>query len=132
MKNTILLLTLIAVSFSNDTFAQGDTRQIRKEVQLEMIDDNITLTITTTDGAKVSSEVFTGEEAEMKLAELEKIDEEKIVSRQEVKEEINIEEIDGLSRVTIRRIENGNVTEEVLTGEEADKKIKDLEVRENR
>ena len=59
MKNTILLFALATISLINETFAQGDTRQIRKEVQMEMLDDEITLTITTTDGDKITSEVFT-------------------------------------------------------------------------
>lgn len=133
MKNGIILLfTLFSLSFSNEALAQSDTRQIRKEVQMEKLNDKITLTIKTIDGDKVTEEVYTGEEAEKMLAELEKVDEKKIVSSQEVKEEINIEEIDGLKRVIVRRTENGTVTEEILTGEAADKKIKEIEMRENR
>jgi len=131
MKSTILLFTLVTISLLNISFAQGDTRQIRKEVQMELLNDEITLTITTTDGDKITSEIFTGEEAELKLAELEKVDAEKIVSSQEVREEFKIEEIEGITKLTIRRIENGNETEEVFFGPEADKKIIELETREN-
>ena len=54
MKNALfILVTLIALSFSNEIAAQSETRQIRKEVQMEMLDDVITLTITTIDGDKV-------------------------------------------------------------------------------
>lgn len=131
MKNTILLFALVISSFTNETFAQGDTRQIRKEVQMEMLDDVITLTITTTDGDIITEEIYTGEEAEKMLVELEKVDEEKIVSSQEVREEFIIEEVDGVNRLTIRRTENGTETEEVFFGLEADKKLKELESREN-
>ena len=131
MKNTILLFVLVTISVFNETFAQGDTRQIRKEVNMEMLDDEITLTITTTDGDRITSEVFTGEEAELKLAELEMVDAEKIVSSQEVREEFKIEDVEGITKLTIRRIENGNETEEVFIGPDADKKINELETREN-
>ena len=132
MKNALfILITLFALSFSNEIAAQSETRQVRKEVQMEMLDDVITLTITTTDGDKITEEVYTGEEAEKKLAELEKVDEEKIVSSQEVREEFMMEEIEGITKLTIRRVENGNETEEVFFGAEADEKIKELETREN-
>mgnify|MGYP000064486443 CR=1 FL=1 len=99
MKNALfILVTLIALSFSNEIAAQSETRQVRKEVQMEMLDDVITLTITTTDGDKITEEVYTGEEAEKKLAELEKVDEEKIVSSQEVREEFMMEEIEGITK----------------------------------
>ena len=45
---------------------------------------------------KITEEVYTGEEAEKMLAELQKVDEEKIVSSQEVKEEIHIEDVEGI------------------------------------
>ncbi len=131
MKSTILLFALITISLLNETFAQGDTRQIRKEVHMEMLNDEITLTITTTDEDKITSEVFIGVEAELKLAELEKVDEEKIVSSQEIREEFKIEDVNGISKLTIRRIENGNETEAVFFGPDADKKINELENREN-
>ena len=98
---------------------------------MEMLNDVVTLTVTTTDGDVITKEVFTGEEAEKKLAELEQVDESKIVSSKEVREEIHVEEVDGITKLTIRRVENGNETEELFFGPEADKKIKELETREN-
>jgi len=132
MKNALfILVTLIALSFSNEIAAQSETRQIRKEVQMEMLDDVITLTITTIDGDKVTEEIYTGEEAKQMLVELEKVDEKKIVSSQEVREEFIMEEVEGINKLTIRRTENGNETEEVFFGPQADKKMKELESREN-
>ncbi len=132
MKNGLLILVgTMALTLSNAVFGQSETRQIRKEVQMEMLNDVVTLTVTTTDGDVITKEVFTGEEAEKKLAELEQVDESKIVSSKEVREEIHVEEVDGITKLTIRRVENGNETEELFFGPEADKKIKELETREN-
>ena len=132
MKNGLLILVgTMALTLSNAVFGQSETRQIRKEVQMEMLNDVVTLTVTTTDGDVITTEVFTGEEAEKKLAELEQVDESKIVSSKEVREEIHVEEVDGITKLTIRRVENGNETEELFFGPEADKKIKELETREN-
>lgn len=132
MKNALyILITFISLSFSNEVVAQSETRQIRKEVQMEMLNDVVTLTIKTTDGDKITEEVYTGEEAEKMLAELEKVDEGQIVSSQEVREEFMIEEVEGITKLTIRRTEDGNETEEVFFGPEADKKINELETREN-
>lgn len=132
MKNGFILLgTMFCILFTQEAFSQGDTREIRKEVQMEMLNDEITLTIKTVDGEKITEEVFKGEEAQKMLAELEKVDEEKIVSRQEMKEEINVEEVEGVTKVTIRRTENGTTTEEVFFGADAENKIHELEMREN-
>lgn len=132
MKNGILILSLIScVIFSKNASAQEDTREVRKEVQMEKVNDEITLTIKTIDGSKITEEVYTGAEAEKMLAELEKVDEEKVISRQEVKEEINIDEENGVKRLTVRRSENGVETEEVFLGEKADQKIKEIETRSN-
>ena len=132
MKSALyILITIITLSFSYESVAQSETRQIRKEVQMEMLDDVITLTITTTDGDKITEEIYTGEEAKQMLAELEKVDKEKIVSSQEVREEFIMEEVEGISKLTIRRTADGIETEEVFFGPEADKKIIELESREN-
>jgi hypothetical protein len=132
MKNGLyLIITFISLSLSNGVIAQSETRQIRKEVQMEMLDDVITLTITTTDGEKITEEIYTGEEAKQMLAELEKVDEEKIVSSQEVREEFIMEEVEGINKLTIRRTADGIETEELFFGPEADKKIKELESRQN-
>ena len=130
-KGTILVATLFSFLFVQSVIAQEDTRQVRKEVQLEKLNDEITLTIKTIDGKNISEEVFTGEEAEQKLKELEKMDEKKIVSSEEVREEIRVDEVDGMRRLTINRYDNGKVTEEVLIGEAADKKLGELKTHEN-
>ena len=70
MKNGLyLIITFISLSLSNGVIAQSETRQIRKEVQMEMLDYVITLTITTIDGDKITEEIYTGEEAKQKIKE---------------------------------------------------------------
>jgi hypothetical protein len=39
--------------------------------------------------------------------------------------------VDGIKKLTIKRTENGEISEQVYFGEEADKKIAEIERREN-
>ncbi len=129
MKNLVVIV--ICILGMNVMAQKSEIRQIRKEVQMEQLNDSIVLTIKTIDGDKITEEVYTGEEAEKMLAELQKVDEEKIVSSQEVKEEIHIEDVEGIKKLTIKRTENGEISEQVYFGADADEKIKEMENREN-
>lgn len=132
MKKLIAFTTLFcSIVLTTGVWAQSDTKQIRKEVQLEQLNDDIVLTIKTTDGDKVTEEIYTGEEAKKMLSELEKVDEEKIISSEEIKEEIHLEEVEGIKKLTIKKTQNGEISEEIYFGEDADKKIAEIESREN-
>lgn len=132
MKKLIAFTTLFcSIVFTTGVWAQSDTKQIRKEVQLEQLNDEIVLTIKTIDGDKVKEEIYTGDEAEKMLSELEKVDEEKIISSEEIKEEIHLEEIEGIKKLTIKKTQNGEISEEIYFGQDADKKIAEIESREN-
>lgn len=132
MKSLIVFIILFwSTLLTTGVFAQSDTKQIRKEVQLEQLNDDIVLTIKTTDGDKVTEEIYTGEEAKKMLSELEKVDEEKIISSEEIKEEIHLEEVEGIKKLTIKKTQNGETSEEIYFGEDADKKIAEIESREN-
>ena len=132
MKSLIVFIILFwSTLFTAGIFAQSDTKQIRKEVQLEQLNDEIVLTIKTIDGDKVTEEIYTGDEAEKMLSELEKVDEEKIISSEEIKEEIHLEEIEGIKKLTIKKTQNGEISEEIYFGQDADKKIAEIESRKN-
>ncbi|MFK7787164.1 MAG: hypothetical protein AB8B56_18730 [Crocinitomicaceae bacterium] len=103
-------------------------KEIRKEVQMEDKDGVKTLTITTDDGGEITKEVFTGAEAEAKLAELMPQMEE-VTMEQEVEEErieVAVDDDGNLESVTIKRTRNGEETIEVLEGEAAEKKLEEI------
>ncbi len=113
---------VFAVLFSAAAFGQAQ-EDVRKEVRMEDENGVKTLYIITTTKGNTTEEVYTGEEAEAKLAEL-------MDGRgqtEEVKKEIEVTEEDGVKTVTIITSTSGKMRKEVYTGEEADAKLKELE-----
>lgn len=72
MKNITLCLTVfILIAVSSQVNAQKATqKEIKKEVKVEDENGVKTLTIETTEDGKTTSEVYTGDEADRKIAEL--------------------------------------------------------------
>ena len=131
-KRFIVAILSLIVTAGNTVLAQGNSaHQIRKEVEMEQINDQVVLTIKTIDGDAVTTEIYEGDAALVKLSELEKVDQKQIISSQEVKEEINIEEEGGVKTVTIKRTENGKTSDKIYTGVDAENKIKEIEERQN-
>lgn len=118
--------TLLGTSFAQERKeVKKEMRNIKKEVRIEEENGVQTLTITTDENGVKTQEVFVGEEAEKKMAELvpgaaraEEIDE---------NIEVNVEQQANDKKVTIKKTSHGNETIEVFEGEEADKKLKELE-----
>lgn len=103
-------------------------KEIRKEVQMEDKDGVKTLTIITDDGGEITKEVFEGEAAEAKLAELMPQMEE-VTMEQEVEEErieVAVDDDGNLKSVTITTTRNGQESIEVLEGEAAEKKLEEI------
>ncbi len=124
MKYLTLICSIILIlCFSLDSNAQEKKKEVRKEFKMEEVDGKKKLTIVTDDHGKVSEEVFVGDAAEAKLAELMQ---QNPIEQKEIKQEIDIREHDGKKTVTILTTENGKTTKEVLTGNEAEKKLKEL------
>lgn len=123
-------IAFIALGFcllTGNTFAQEKVeKSIKKEVKMEDENGQKTLTITTTENGVVTEEVFTGEEADAKMEELLAAEN----RTEEVKKEVRVEEVDGERKVTITTTANGRIKEEVYTGEDAEKKIRELEAGE--
>ena len=69
-KITLTIAILALVAISNESFAQS--HEVRKEVNMEEENGVKTLTIKTTTNGNTSTEVYTGSEADAKIAELEK------------------------------------------------------------
>jgi hypothetical protein len=131
MKKTFIL-GLFAVAISTVVVAQEEGRTIekkelktiKKEVKVEEKNGVKTLTISTDENGNKSEQIYVGEEADKKLAEL---NEGAVREEGEVKKEVKMEEIDGKKKLTIITKSNGNENIEVFEGEEAEAKLKELE-----
>lgn len=129
MKRKIILAGIFGL-LATVNFAQ-DKIEVRKEVRLEEHNGEKHLVIVTIENGESIEEVFVGEEADAKLKEIEesmKSEKSEVVEKKEVQKEIKVEIDDaGQKVVTIITNENGNIDEQVFTGPEADKKLKELE-----
>jgi hypothetical protein len=126
MKGTVVGITIFAATiFSNVAMAQTKTeeQEITKEVEMKEENGEKVLTIKTKANGMETEEVYKGEAAEKKLAELQSGEMEN-----QVKEEIQVEDHNGVITLTINRTENGVTTTEVLKGEEAEKRLKEMGV----
>jgi hypothetical protein len=90
-----------------------------------------TLTIITDDGGVITEEVFHGEEAEAKLAELSPQMEDVTLEQERVEERIEVEVDDegNLKSLKIISVRNGEETVEMLEGEAAMKKLEEIQVQ---
>lgn len=122
-----LLVVLLSV-FSTALYAQEKRieKNVSKEVNMEEINGELVLTVVLTDGDTKTYEVYKGAEAEAKYKELE------ATMRPKTKnEEVFVTEENGIKTVRIQSTENGEVKEEVFTGEKANAKLKELGLNEN-
>jgi hypothetical protein len=127
-----LLLSIIAVAaFGIGAQAQEkiktetkEHKDIKKEVRMEDKDGEKVLTIVTEENGKRTEEVYKGEEADKKLEEL--MSQHKEGKSKETME-VKMEEVDGKKKLTIITKKDGKESIEVYEGEEADKKLKELE-----
>ncbi|MCB9359854.1 MAG: hypothetical protein H6587_10440 [Flavobacteriales bacterium] len=72
-KITLSIAILALIAISNESFAQSTkSRAISKNINIEETNGVKTLTIKTTTDGKTTTEVFTGAEADTKIAALEK------------------------------------------------------------
>ncbi|TSJ48100.1 hypothetical protein [Fluviicola chungangensis] len=129
-KITILGLILIGSGVAmaqTEKDPKTEKKEVRKEVKMEVVDGEKTLTINTTNGSKTSSEVYKGAEADQKLREIEGG-----MKSDRVTEDVKVTDENGEKVVRIIRNENGKTTEEVYKGAEADKKLKELEMNDSK
>jgi autotransporter adhesin len=72
-KITLSIAILALIAISNETFAQAQkSKSVSKEVSIEEENGVKTLTITNTIDGNTTTEVYTGDEAETKIAEFAK------------------------------------------------------------
>lgn len=109
--------------FSINAISQEKPHEITKEIKMEETDGKKVLTITTIDNGVKTEEILTGDAAELKLAELQQ---ENVI--EQVKEDIIVEDKNGVRTLTINKTENGELKTEVFVGAEADKKLEELKI----
>jgi len=121
----------LAVSTACSEDHEKTSSKIQKEVEVEEVNGIKTVTISTIENGVETKEVFVGEEAERKLAELEGkkdvISEEVNEESVEKKVEVTIDENTKEKSVVITTTVNGEETVERYEGEEAEAKLKELE-----
>jgi hypothetical protein len=135
MKTTILSVMAI-VFLSLNSFGQSKPtekqvkKEVKKEVRMEEENGVKTLTIVTTENGKTSEEIFKGEAAEKKMEELMAASNGMKEEVQSEKKEVRVEEINGVKHLKIITNKNGQETVEEFVGQEAEMKLKELEIEE--
>lgn len=129
MKNIAAILTCLLITVASGTsFSQTEKKTMKKEVRMEVVNGKKVLTIESTIDGKVKTETFTGAEAEAKMGELQKNEKMNIEGE---KKEVKVEKVDGETTLTITTTSRGKESVEVYTGAKAEKRIKEMEGKEN-
>lgn len=102
--------------------AQKEKKEVIKKVEVQEVNGEKVMTITTTENGVQTQEVHTGVEAEQRLNEFPLKEE-----GNEVRKEVNYEEVNGEKVLTIVTIENGVTSTEVYKGAEAELKLKEIQ-----
>jgi len=126
MKKTLLFATVLlsAIVGYGQQSKVAVKKEVKKEVKLESVSGEKTLTIETEEGGITKTQVFRGDQVDDKLKEMEAF----VAGVNEMQEtiEIKLEEIDGNNKLTISRTTANETTEEIFLGDEADKKLEEL------
>lgn len=130
MRNGKLLLiasiTGLSILASCREEATEDT-SIKKEVRMEDENGVKTLTITTTENGVKSEEIYTGEEAERMMLEMEdELGDEGHDGKMSVRKEVEVNDENGEKKMTIKTTTNGQEKIESFEGKDVDAKVKEL------
>ena len=125
MTKTIVFFSAVFGLFSTGVlFSQENAQKsYKKEVRMEDNNGTKTLFVTITENGKISEEIYTGTEAETKLSELT----EGVSQTDDIRKEVYMEEVNGEKTLTIITSKKGKVREERYTGDDAERKFKELE-----
>jgi hypothetical protein len=121
----IIALTGFVFIVSSPLFAQPaqkEKKEVIKKVEVQEVNGEKVMTITTTENGVQTQEVHTGAEAEQRLNEFPLKEE-----GNEVRKEVNYEEVNGEKVLTIVTTENGVTSTEVYKGAEAELKLKEIQ-----
>lgn len=121
----IIALTGLALIASAPLFAQPvqkEKKEVIKNVEVQEVNGEKVMTITTTENGVQTQEVVRGAEAEQRMQEFPLKEE-----GNEVRKEVNYEEVNGEKVLTIVTTENGVTSTEVYKGAEAELKLKEIQ-----
>jgi len=121
----IIALTGFALIASIPLFAQPaqkEKKEVIKNVEVQEVNGEKVMTITTTENGVQTQEVVRGAEAEQRMQEFPLKEE-----GNEVRKEVNYEEVNGEKVLTIVTTENGVTSTEVYKGAEAELKLKEIQ-----
>jgi predicted proteasome-type protease len=121
----IIALTGLALIASAPLFAQPvqkEKKEVIKNVEVQEVNGEKVMTITTTENGVQTQEVVKGAEAEQRMQEFPLKEE-----GNEVRKEVNYEEVNGEKVLTIMTTENGVTSTEVYKGAEAEMKLKEIQ-----
>lgn len=125
----IVALTLCVLSCSafgqEQTGVKKEKRSITKEVRIEEENGVKTLKISTDENGIKTEEIFIGEAADKKMAEM--LPEMNSSKEIEQRVDVRVDKIGNDKKVTITKSSNGEETVNVFEGEAADQKLKELE-----
>jgi hypothetical protein len=122
MKNIVIigLITLCSTSL----MAQ---EKVRKEIEVNEENGEKVMTVTTSENGKIEKDVYHGKEtANDEVPQTVKPAEKQVMKMMKVTEE------NGLKVVTVKTMSEGNETEEVYKGAEAEKMIKEYKAAEKK
>ena len=101
---------------------QKEKKEVIKNVEVQEVNGEKVMTITTTENGVQTQEVVRGAEAEQRMNEFPLKEE-----GNEVRKEVNYEEVNCEKVLTIMTTENGVTTTEVYKGAEAELKLKEIQ-----
>lgn len=127
MKTKIWIGSIAVCMIITACSSNQEHSRVKKEIKLEMVDGKDHLTVTTTIDDKTTTETFEGKEALEKMKELEQEKTESSDGNQKMERDVSVRIDEKGKTVTIRTSDNGKKSEEVYTGKDADKKLKELE-----
>lgn len=127
MKRQLFITGLLALMVTTACAQEkeSDKREIRKEVEMTNENGVKKLVIKTEENGTVTEEVYEGDEADKKLAELQSAHKDLKEDQETI--EVKMEEVDGTKKLTVIKRKGDQVEEEVYEGEAAEKKLKELE-----
>lgn len=125
MKKIVLLWALLfGCILWIPVFAQGtELGVVRKEVKLEYVRGEQVLTVITHNGSTVEEHVYKGVEADAKYREIMTSEE----ARKAQTKEVAYTEINGVKRLVVRTKNQGETTENIYIGKEAEQMLKQLD-----
>lgn len=125
MKKIVFLWALFFGYINgNLLFAQAtEIGVVKKEVKLEYIRGEKVLTVITHNGNTIEEEVYKGPDADTKYSEIMASEEAKKAQTREVA----YTEINGVKRLMVRTKRQGEATEEIYLGKEAEQMLEQLD-----